>query len=57
MSNQQISKWDTVSYQGQRGEVIAVDSDPAAHVMIILASDPDRSLFVPRSSITLISKY
>lgn len=56
MSNQ-ISRWDVIIYQGQRGEVLALDSDPAADVMIKLYSNPDKSLFVPRSDLFFVSKY
>jgi hypothetical protein len=52
-----ISKWATIEYQGQRGEILAVDSDPRASVMIKLHSNPDKALFVPRSALTVIAQH
>ena len=52
-----FSKWDTVSYKGQITEVIGVDSNVEAMVMIVDPTDGDRALFVPASELTLVSKY
>lgn len=51
-----ISKWDICQYQGQRVEVVAVDSDPTATVWVNPVGT-EKSLFVPRAELTVIQKY
>lgn len=46
-----IRKWDRFLYNGQEVEVIAVDSDPTALVMVIKVSNPDVALYVSRSNL------
>lgn len=47
-----ITKWAILNYKGQQVEVLAVDSDPRADVMVAALSNPDKSFFVPRSALT-----
>lgn len=55
MSNTQIiRKWDRFNYNGEQVEVIAVDSDPTALVMVIKVSDPDIALYVARTSLVAL---
>lgn len=51
MNSAHITKWSTYRYNGELVEVIAVDSDPTALVMIIKVSDPDVALYVSRSNL------
>ncbi|QKY80347.1 hypothetical protein SEA_MERCEDES_47 [Microbacterium phage Mercedes] len=47
-----ITKWAILNYNGQQVEVLAVDSDPRANVMVATLANPDKALFVPRSALT-----
>ncbi|QWS69718.1 hypothetical protein SEA_WILLIAMSTRONG_51 [Microbacterium phage WilliamStrong] len=49
-----IKRWDIFRYNGVEVEVIAVDPDPTAMVMVVRRDNPDVALYVARTSLVAL---